>query len=101
LKQVENANHNLKDSLEEAVLENEEHFHRIKYPEDQVKKESEKKKKVTSETEANQEKKLNLLSEAKRVLKIKHEKVCADNKTLKQEKEDLSKDLNKLNVALV
>ena len=100
LKQVENANLNLKDSLEEAVLENEENFHRIKYLEDQVKTEGEKKKKVTSETEANQEKKLNLLSEAKRVLEIKHEKVCAANKTLKQEKEDLSKDLNKLNVAL-
>ena len=90
----------MKDSLEEAVLENKEHFHRIKYLEDQVKTEGEKKKKVTSETDANEEKKLNLLTEAKRVLEIKHGKVCAANKTLKQEKEDLSKDLNKLNVAL-
>ena len=100
LKQAEKANLNLKDSLEEAVLENEEHFHRIKYLEDQVKKESDNKKKMNVEAEANQEKKLNLLSDAKRVLEIKHEKVCAANKSLKQEKEDLAKDVNKLKVAL-
>ena len=34
------------------------------------------------------------------MLEIKHEKVCAANKSLKQEKEDLAKDVNKLKVAL-
>ena len=36
----------------------------------------------------------------KRALQIKHERVCADNKNLKAELEDIKKDLNSTNVAL-
>jgi predicted nucleic acid-binding Zn-ribbon protein len=40
------------------------------------------------------------VSEEKRQLQIKHEKVCSDIKHLKQENTDLRKDLSSTNVAL-
>jgi chromosome segregation ATPase len=97
---LRNSNLNLKDDLEEAAVENEQYFNRIRNLEDQLKKERENKQKVEAEAVANQVKKLNSLSDAKRALEIKHEKVCADNKALKQDKEDQAKEINKLKVAL-
>ena len=67
---LRNANLNLKDNLEEAVVENEQYFNRIRYLEDQLKKERENKQKVEAEVVANQVKKLNLISDAKRALEI-------------------------------
>ena len=97
---LRNANLNLKDNLEEAVVENEQYFNRIRYLEDQLKKERENKQKVEAEVVANQVKKLNVISDAKRALEIQHEKVCSSNKALKQDKEDQAKDINKLKVDL-
>ena len=44
--------------------------------------------------------KLKLCSDEKRTLQTKHEKTCAENKILIQDKETLSKDLNSASVAL-
>ena len=44
--------------------------------------------------------KLKLCSEEKRSLQIKHDKICADNKILKQDKDTLNKELNSASVAL-
>ena len=44
--------------------------------------------------------KLKIFSNEKRALQIKHEKTCAENKIIKQDKEALSKDLNSASVAL-
>ena len=40
------------------------------------------------------------LKDANRALQIKHEKVCAENKSLKCESEDYKKEINKLNISL-
>ena len=45
-------------------------------------------------------KKIETLKADKRALEIKHEKLCAENKVLKNEKDDLNKELNVAKVAL-
>ena len=65
-----------------------------------MKKVSENKQKLKAKAGANQKKQLILLSDAKRDLQMKHEKVSAIHKALKQDKEDQAKDLNKVKVAL-
>ena len=55
---------------------------------------------VPSESDKIIESKVKDFVEENRKLQIKHELLCADNKNLKSERDDLKKDLNSSSVAL-
>ena len=92
-KDLEKANENLKGLLECEVLENEHSKQTICALKNQIDHLHENIDKVVIE-------KVKTFAEEKRKLQIKHERICAESKSLKSDKENLEKELKHTNVAL-
>ena len=90
---LEQANENLKQLFDEAVNENEVSHTTISDLNKQIEHFEESNDRIMAAKVAS-------FAEEKRSLQIKHEKTCAENKSLKNDNENLKKDLNQSSVAL-
>ena len=97
---LERSNQELKNSFEEATNENETNLETIHNLEDKI--EILNNKLVTAEKEVDFTvgRKIKAVTDEKRLLQTKHEKICTENKTLKKEKEDFCKEISTLKVSL-
>ena len=97
---LEKANDELKQNYDAEVNNNEAHINQIKSLEVEIRQIKSQQKLVETEIEENVKLKVKATTEEKRVLQIKHEKMCAEIKIVKVENEDLKKNINSSNVAL-
>ena len=91
-KLLEEALESLKEKYEDEINENETNQKTISALKNQVEVLHSKNDKIVAE-------KVKSFSVEKRNLQLKHEKTCAENKTLKNEIEDLKRETNNLKVA--
>ena len=96
---LEHANETLKMKYEDEVNESEVKGKLVAELEKKLEILSERKDNSKAEIETKVAKQVKSVIDEKRSLQIKHAKICAENKTLKNENETLKKDLNTLNVA--
>ena len=97
---LENSNIKLKQSLQDAVEELEEHTEIIDNLKSEVKNLTEELKEAHDKNDKAVQVKVKAFKEEKRMLQVKHENLCAEVKSLKTERDDLKKDLNANSVAI-
>ena len=90
----------LLQQLEKANLANDIKKGEIADLENKIRNLTDQLKKSESEIDSIVDTKVKTFRDEKRALQMKHEKVCAEAKSLKQENENLGKDLKTVNVAL-
>ena len=97
---LEDANDRLKHDFQGAVDELEEKTKKVTGLEDDKKNLERQLGEALSNIETISTSKIENISEEKRSLQIKHEKMCAENKTLRNELDSVKKDLNSANIAV-
>ena len=97
---LENSNIKLKQSLQDAVEELEEHIEIIATLKSEVKNLTEELKEAHDKNDKAVQVKVKAFKEEKRMLQVKHENLCAEVESLKTERDDLKKDLNANSVAI-
>ena len=90
---LEQSNDNLKKEYADAISEIEENHETINNLRKQVEL-------FQTQNDEIVGKRIKAFNDEKRSLQLKHEKTCSENKTLKREKDDLEKEINKLSIAL-
>ena len=96
----QDANEKLKSLYEDAVQETEENHRHIEYLETELSNVNEKLSETKADIDLIVTKKVKHISDEKRGIQVKHEKLCAEFKLLRQEKDDMQKDLNNATMAI-